>query len=188
MKNKRLIYGYAVVLLLILVVILYRDQWFKQINLKSTNIEKMPTSFNECVASGFPVQESYPRRCLLSSGQSFSEDIGNELEKTDLIIVDNPRPNSNISSNVNISGKARGTWFFEASFPISLIDLNNKEIVSGMANAQSDWMTEDFVPFSANLIIPGSFSGPAELILKKDNPSGDSSKDDNLIIPVNIIN
>lgn len=80
----------------------------------------MSTSFNECLASGFPVKESYPRRCKLISGQSLNEDIGNELEKVDLIVVDNPRPNSNIKSPLAIFGKARGIWFFEASFPISL--------------------------------------------------------------------
>lgn len=188
MRNKRFIYGYVFILLLILAVILYRDQWLKQINLKSNNIERMPTSFNECVASGLPVQESYPRRCLLPSGQSFSEDIGNELEKIDLIVVDSPRPNSNVNKLLTVSGKARGTWFFEASFPISLIDIHNNKIATGVAQAQGDWMTEDFVSFVATISIPESASGQAKLILKKDNPSGDQARADELIVPVNIVN
>ncbi|MCX6792930.1 MAG: hypothetical protein NTY12_02800 [Candidatus Falkowbacteria bacterium] len=188
MKNKNFIFAYIVILLLIAAVVIYRDQLLKDFPIKNRPIEKLPNSFNECIATGLPVQETYPRICVLPNGQSFSEDIGNELEKIDLIRVDSPRPNSNIKNPIVITGKARGLWFFEASFPVSLVDENNLEVTSSTAQAQGNWMTEEFVDFTANLIIPNSFSGKATLILKKDNPSGDSSKDDELIIPVNIFN
>jgi len=191
MKNKRFIYGYTIILLLVLTVILYRDRlviFNKQAIFKPNTVEKMPTNFNECLASGFPIQESYPRRCVLNNGQTFSEDIGNELEKTNLIIVDSPRPNSNVNNIITISGRARGTWFFEASFPINLVDSNNQIVASTIAQAKSNWMTEEFVPFEAKLTIPATSIGQAKLILKKDNPSGNSALDDQLMIPVNILN
>jgi len=42
------------------------------------------------------------------------------LEKVDLITIETPRPNSKIESPVIITGKARGYWFFEASFVVEV--------------------------------------------------------------------
>lgn len=33
------------------------------------------TSFEECVAAGYPVMESYPERCATPDGQSFTRDV-----------------------------------------------------------------------------------------------------------------
>jgi hypothetical protein len=144
-----------------------------------------PTSFNECVAAGNAVMESYPRQCTAKDGSHFTEDIGNELEKADLIRVDSPRPNTSIKSPLTITGQARGNWFFEASFPIFLTDWNGKIIAQGIATAEGDWMTTDFVPFKATLTfdtgdISGHYSNRGTLILKKDNPSGLPENDDAL--------
>jgi len=141
-------------------------------------------SFEECAAAGMPIMESYPRQCRSANGQSFSENIGNELEKSDLIVIDSPRPNQTIKGETIISGRARGPWFFEASFPVKLFDETNKEIATTVAQAQGEWMTEGFVPFKATLLIPASFSGKATLLLKKDNPSGEPQFDDELIVPI----
>ncbi len=141
-----------------------------------------PKNFDECAAAGFPVQESYPRQC-----QGYFENIGNELDKSDLIQIETPRPNSAISGTVTILGKARGPWFFEASFPIELQSLDGKVIATSIATAQGEWMTENFVPFSTELEIPKNFSGKANLILKKDNPSGLPEHDDSLIVPLTIL-
>jgi len=65
--------------------------------------------------------ESFPRKCS-DGGKVFVEDIGNTLEKSDLIRLDSPRPNEAITSPLTIRGTARGYWFFEASFPIRLVD------------------------------------------------------------------
>lgn len=104
--------------------------------------------------------------------------------KTDLICVSKPRPNQTISSPLVIEGEARGTWFFEASFPIKLFDGNGKEIAIAIAQAQGEWMTTDFVPFRATL----EFSKPATengtLVLEKDNPSGLPEHDDSLVMPI----
>ena len=107
------------------------------------------------------------------------------------IIVNSPKANETISSPLELVGKARGYWFFEASFPIVLLDGNNKEIATAIAQAQSDpatgevnWMTEDFVDFKALL----NFSKPETqngiLILKKDNPSGLPENEEQIEIPI----
>lgn len=87
------------------------------------------------------------------------------------IILESPTPNQQISSPLIIKGKARGSWYFEASFPIKLIDSNGNEIATGIAQAQDDWMTDNFVPFEARLEF-ATQAKQGELILKKDNPSG----------------
>ncbi|MDP3954030.1 MAG: Gmad2 immunoglobulin-like domain-containing protein [bacterium] len=142
-------------------------------------------NFQECADAGYLIMESYPRQCREPGGKTFSEEIGNELEKQNLIRIDSPRPNSIIKSPLTITGEARGTWYFEASFPVELLDENGNRIAIHYAQAQDEWMTEDFVPFESIL----NFSGPSAgskgtLILHKDNPSGLPEHDDQLRIPV----
>ena len=112
------------------------------------------------------------------------EDIGNELEKSDLIRVNTPRPNQIIQSPLLIAGEARGYWFFEASFPIKLLDGNGNLIAQTMAQARADWMTEDFVPFEAELVFSAPSTGKGNLVLEKDNPSGLPEHADELRIPI----
>src|SRR4030042_3349817 len=141
-------------------------------------------NFEECVTAGYPVLESYPRQCKAPDGKTFSEDIGNELEKQELIRIDSPRPNTKIKSPLKITGQARGYWFFEASFPIRLLDDNNNELGQGIATALSDWMTEDFVSFESTLEFDSPTTNRGVLILEKDNPSDLPENYDELRIPV----
>jgi len=142
------------------------------------------TNFNECVAAGYPVLESYPRRCRTPDGRTFVEDIGNALEKTDLIQVTAPRPNQVVSSPLVVAGRARGRWYFEASFPVHLFDANGKELAVVPAQAQGEWMTTDFVPFKVELVFSEPATAAGMLVLKKDNPSGLPEHEDELRIPV----
>ena len=112
-------------------------------------------------------------------------------DKSGFIRLTSPLPNAEISSPIVITGEARGTWYFEASFPIFLTDWDGKIIGQGIAEAQSDWMTTEFVPFKATLtfdtaLISGQYSPSGTLILKKDNPSGLPENDDALEIPVRL--
>jgi hypothetical protein len=106
--------------------------------------------------------------------------------KSDLIVLDSPISGAKISSPLKISGKARGNWFFEASFPVILVDWDGKIIAEGIAKAKDDWMTENFVPFEATLEFtkPEGNNNRGAIILKKDNPSGESRFDDALEIPI----
>ncbi len=150
--------------------------------LKTPQIEVK--NFNDCLKAGYPIMESYPRQCKIPEGKNFVEDIGNELEKIDLIKISNPRPNQEIESPIIIEGEARGFWFFEASFPVKIFDENNNLLGEIIAQAQSEWMTENFVPFHATLEFPTPSTKTGKLILEKDNPSGLPEHDDQLIIPV----
>lgn len=142
------------------------------------------TNFDECVAAGNPVMESYPRQCSTEDGESFVEDIGNELVMTDYITVDNPRPNTKIVTSFVLTGEARGTWFYEASFPVKLYDDNDEIVFQGVVTAQGDWMTEDLVPFQAEILFNKPSTEKGLLVLEKSNPSGLDEENDSLEIPV----
>lgn len=108
-------------------------------------------------------------------------------DKSDLIRVDNVRPNQIIASPLVITGEARGNWYFEASFPVVLVNWDGLIIAQGIATAKSDWMTSEFVPFEAKLtftVDKNAYSNRGALILRKDNPSGLPEHDDALEIPV----
>ena len=151
---------------------------------KKQSVVMVVTSFSECVAAGNAVMESYPRQCRTEAGQTFTEYIGNELEKTDLIRLNHPRPNQTISSPLTISGEARGFWFFEASFPFKLLDAEGKILTQTFATADGEWMTEEFVPFMATVEFSSTVSGSGLLILERDNPSGLPEHDDSLVVPL----
>ncbi len=108
-------------------------------------------------------------------------------EKSNLIRLSEPRPNALVQSPLEIRGEARGYWFFEASFPVRLIDENGKELGTGIAQALSDWMTEDFVPFESKIEFQSPTTEKGILILEKDNPSGLPENADELRIPVRFI-
>ncbi len=102
-----------------------------------------------------------------------------------LIEVDQPLPNSTVISPLTVTGRARGYWYFEASFPVVLKDSTNAVIAQGIAQAQGNWMTEDFVPFVVTLTFTQPPSGSTgTLILNKDNPSGEPQNDDSYSVPV----
>ncbi len=114
------------------------------------------------------------------------------IETDDLIHVTFPKPGEPISSPVTLTGEARGNWYFEASFPVVLVNWDGLIIAEGHADAQSDWMTTDFVPFKATLTFArpfinesnASYASRGAVIFKNDNPSGDPARDAALEVPV----
>jgi uncharacterized protein YxeA len=101
------------------------------------------------------------------------------------IVVSTPLSGDRIMSPVTVEGMARGTWFFEASFPMTLVDWDGKIIAQGVAQAQSDWMTEDMVPWKGEIVFTKpDFDERGYLILQKDNPSGLPENDDSIEIPI----
>ncbi len=101
------------------------------------------------------------------------------------IVIDSPKANSVVTGNINISGRALGTWFFEASFPIRLEDQDGNVLTTSIATATSDWMTTDFVPFTSKLTFSlSTTTSYGKIIFKNDNPSGDPTRDKFFEVPV----
>ncbi len=85
-----------------------------------------------------------------------------------------------------IKGEVPGNWFFEANFPVTLTDWDGRIIGQAVAQADSDWMTTEMVPFTVTI----NFEKPSlyprgSIIFKKDNPSGLPANDDYLEFMIN---
>lgn len=89
----------------------------------------------------------------------------------DMIRVNQPAPGTTITSPLAVGGEARGSWFFEASFPVRLLDANGDVLAQSIAETPFDWMTEDFVTFRANLAFNQPVTETGTLVLQRDNPS-----------------
>lgn len=89
-----------------------------------------------------------------------------------VIVVAVPHPFKQVASPLTISGQARGTWFFEASAPVQLVDESGTVLAESFIEAQGEWMTEEFVEFSGEVIFDPGRSKTGTLILQNDNPSG----------------
>ncbi|MFH0820153.1 MAG: Gmad2 immunoglobulin-like domain-containing protein [Candidatus Peregrinibacteria bacterium] len=103
--------------------------------------------------------------------------------KTDKIQVETPQAYQQVTSPLVVTGQARGPWYFEASFPVRLLNDQGNELAVTPAQAQGDWMTEDFVPFTATLEF-ATTAKTGTLVFQKDNPSGLPEHDDELRMPV----
>ena len=110
-------------------------------------------------------------------------------QKDDLIMVSYPLPQGTVASPLVVKGKARGGWYFEGSFPVTLTDAQGNVLVESYATAQGEWMTSEYVPFTSTLkytLPTGSAPIKGFLILKKDNPSGEPQFDNSLTIPITL--
>jgi len=105
--------------------------------------------------------------------------------KDDLVRVTSLTTGAAVTLPLTVKGEARGSWYFEASFPVELRDAKGAVIAQTSAQAQGDWMTADYVPFSAKLTFPPQPAGSAgTLVLKKDNPSGLPQNENELDVPI----
>ncbi len=109
------------------------------------------------------------------------KEIKTEKEISKTIIIESPKANDVIDSPLIIKGKAKGNWFFEATFPVTLVDWDGKIITESYVEAKDNWMTEDFVTFEGKLefknpSFPNTdinhFSHRGTLIFRNSNPSG----------------
>ena len=163
-----------------------QDDWcfiFEWQRVRATN------SFEECVVRGFPVMESYPRQCR-AGDKTFTESSppveNGTLEQfvSEKVRLSSPRINEIIGSPLSLTGEARGLWFFEASFPVRILDGGGDEIAVGYVQATSDWMTESFVPFEGRIEFQMPKTESGTLVLEKDNPSGLPEHYEEVRIPI----
>lgn len=101
-----------------------------------------------------------------------------------LIIIASPKEGDVIKNPLVFSGKARGSWFFEASFPVRVVDANGKVLGATPAHADGDWMTENFVPFSGSIEFEAPKTPTGTVVFVKDNPSGLPEHDAAMEVPV----
>lgn len=132
-----------------------------------------PHSFAECVAQGYPIQETQPRRCqagkigFIDNPNSDAQSVGGMP-----VMLDNMPAGSVIQSPVTLHGKARGNWFFEASFPVRVLDAQGNVVGESTARADANWQTVEYVPFTATVNFSQPKTDTGFIEFAKDNPSG----------------
>src|SRR3989338_6588928 len=130
--------------------------------------------------------------------QTQSQPVQTEPSPTvykDLVEITSPLPDSVIDlmdpeTVVTVTGKARGNWFFEASFPVELLNETGDVLAIGIAQAYGEWMTTDYVPFQASVKFKATIAQTGSigaLVLRKDNPSGEPAYDDAFTVPVRFV-
>lgn len=118
-------------------------------------------------------------------------DIEPEVIAHSDIQVAAPAPGTVVTSPLQLSGEAKGSWYFEASAPVEIRDWQGNMIAQSFVTAQGDWMTVNFVPFTGTITFTSPYT-PGDpvtwkqgtLVFKKDNPSGLPQNDDQISIPI----
>jgi hypothetical protein len=142
-----------------------------------------------CVSNSCQLEEvmvgagTLARGCFRDSVEC-QKALATSSDLSNLIKVDNLKPDQVISSPLLIKGRARGNWYFEAVFPIRVYDDQGTQIGEAQARALGEWTTSDFVPFEATVTFTDSKSTAGRVSLIKSNPSGLIQNDDQLDIPV----
>ncbi len=177
-------------MILIVTIVLFIIGTYFSLKKINRSIEGPTDSFISCVANGFPVLESFPRKCTDADGNAYIEEVTPPLNAitNEKVHVYYPVPGTSVNTPISFSGEARGTWFFEGSFPVEVRNITGKTIARSHAEAKGEWMTEEFVRFEGDiLLLQQTPAGPLFLVLKKDNPSGDPTRDEEVVIPINYL-
>lgn len=93
-------------------------------------------------------------------------DVSMELTLNDL------EPGDEVTSPLRFSGSASGLWYFEGDFPVRIFDGQGNVIAESYASSQSNWMTEEQVPFEGEITFNVTEPTEATLIFQEDDPSG----------------
>jgi hypothetical protein len=150
------------------------------------SMEKELASLSELFENGITVSEN-ERKDQVQSDKLL------DLEKNEIATLPrsveliSPQEYEVIRSPYKVLGFASGTWYFEASFPIVLRASDGTILAETYAQAQSDWMTEDLVPFVSELIFDSGDYLEGKLVIIKDNPSGLPEYDAQIVYPVRFV-
>ncbi|WP_157976015.1 Gmad2 immunoglobulin-like domain-containing protein [Lewinella sp. IMCC34191] len=149
-----------------------------------------PKARNDCDTMG---HDTLVRRGTVSESSRSAIDLilnnwefieGSRRATDDLIRVDIPVPYMKISSPLTVSGEARGPYYFEGSFSVILEDSEGHTLTQAPATAQSDWMTNDWVPFEATFQFEAPEVKNGVVVFERANPSGLEENARRLAIPV----
>lgn len=108
-------------------------------------------------------------------------------DKGDNIYIKEPKKNASIECNSKLIGTAKGSWFFEGSFPVLIFTKEGELIKSSYASATEDWMTDDYVDFEVEVNCAECEGKELEIMLNKDNPSGLEANEDRVSIDISFV-
>lgn len=180
-KAAYLVLGVVFITALLLRIYSLGSSWLKPESVKQ--VEQIATSSQV---------EVIDNQDFILEGESVvatsSEDVPMTFnEDLRLARLEEPQANSVVSSPLVVKGEAPGPWFFESSFPVRITDSDGNQIAIVAASAESDALTENFVPFKALLEFTTTATS-GYIVLNNDNPSGLPENSLSVKIPVLFLN
>ncbi len=99
------------------------------------------------------------------------------VEIPSLVKVKDPKKNSVIGEAFDLKGEARGYWYFEGQFPVSVIDDTGYIVAQGTAKALGDWKTTSMVPFEVHIDVTSIARSEAGIIkIIRDEQKGSNAQ------------
>ena len=101
------------------------------------------------------------------------------------VAILSPASGTSITSPITILGTVTGGgWYFEASFPVKVLDADGAVLGTGSARAQEDWTSTGTVPFVATIPFAHPRYATGTIVFLKDNPSGVPENAQSFSLPV----
>ncbi len=169
---KNIIITAALVALLVLGFRAYTDSK-KTTNITATSTPSV-TNINIETGSNGSTTVSTSTPVVVTPGNNYPNEISITI----------PTLNQLVSTPLNVSGRARGSWYFEASAPVIVKDSTGKTIGQGHVEAEGDWMTSEFVPFHGTVTFTNPTTATGSIVFMNDNPSGDPERSKSVTVPV----
>jgi len=98
-----------------------------------------------------------------------------------------PAPGARLQSGFIAEGSAPGFWYFEAVFPITLVDEAGAVLAEAPGQAVDDWMTAGPVRFRTPVAFKVTGETKAWLVFTKDNETGEAENDGEVRVPVVLV-
>ena len=136
---------------------------------------------------GFGTYYLYSKGIIFKEKKEANEKIegktGYKTKKGLTFDLISPKPNSKIGCDFVLAGKMPGQWFFENSFPFSIL-VDGKEVMKGSVESNDDYTVEEILSFSKSISCKEGCMGDAEIVLRNENPSDLPEYSDEYRIPV----
>lgn len=146
----------------------------------STDLKPVPYEPVQATATTSTATSSIATTTVVSTSSIPAPvDVASQVEMV------SPLPNSEVKSPIQVAGRAKGGWFFEANAGLAVLDANKTPITIGNVTATTDWMTEDYVSFTGKITYPAAYKGKNGFIqLSNANPSGLPENSKTFLVPV----
>jgi len=105
-------------------------------------------------------------------------------DMSDQIKITSPTIDQVISSPLTITGQALGKWFFEGQFMVYVFDGNKKRLADTQTNAKGDWMSPEFIPFTATIKFDKPATPNGFLVFERNNPSNLPQNNAQFVMPI----
>ena len=145
-------------------------------------------SQNESLCCKYEICKQLTTICEKDAQEEEIENIGGEVlsEKGQTLYLDNIKSGDTVQIGYEMKGQAPGSWYFEGSFPVRVLNIQGEVVSSLVASTSDDWMTENSVPFSVVIDFPLEQESAFVLQFEKSNPSGLEENSDIAKIAISI--